>query len=413
MENYRFRNFTDRFRKLFAAFPVVVISGARQVGKSTFLMQIMGEGKDYVVFDPSVDVENARSDPDFFLKNHDLPLVLDEVQYAPEVIGAVKRVVDKHKRPGMFVITGSQQWHVMKNLSESLAGRAAFLDIEGFSLSEKCLISDSKSWLDVWLDSMGEASLLDLEPFVCTRFLFDNIWRGSLPEADYISADVIGEFFRGYLRTYIERDIRLMADVYDWQVFGRFVKLVAALTAQEINYSHLGRDIGISPHTAKKWLALMEATFQYFEVPAFYSNHIKKLSSRPKGFIADTGFACHSFGISSPAVLANHPAFGFLFETFVAGEIRKKINLMSFKPNIYHWRFHSGAEIDLLLERDGMLFPIEVKVKSNPSKKDVLSFSVLKKTYKNLKVADGVVICSTDMPRRISENAIALPYNLT
>lgn len=161
--------------------------------------------------------------------------------------------------------------------------------------------------------------------------------------------------------------MRLLADVSAWQTFSRFIRLAAALTAQELNYSQLGREIGISPQTARRWLDMLRATFQWYDLPAFSGNDIKRVSSKPKGFVSDTGMACAAQLVSSPAALAAHPMLGALFETAVFAEVRKQAALLSPKPQIYHWRSAGGAEVDLLLERDGKYFPIEVKVKSQPT----------------------------------------------
>lgn len=292
--------------------------------------------------------------------------MLDEIQYAPELIPAIKRRVDKDRIPGRFILTGSQQWEVMKSLAESLAGRAVFIDMEGFSLSE--IADHDTNWLAHWLDNPLEFAAEKHACLDLPHTFYETLWRGFLPDATLLSLETIPIFYDAYLRTYIERDIRLLTDIGDWQSFGRFVRLIAALTAREINYSQLGREIGISPKTANRWLDMLKATFQWFDIPAFSGNAIKRVSRKPKGFIADTGFACAAQLISSPIALSGHPMLGALFETAVAGEIRKLSALLSTKPRIYHWRSAGGAEVDLLLERDGKLFPIEVKVKSQPSK---------------------------------------------
>ena len=265
--HYKPRLLAGKFRRMLQRFPVVVVSGARQVGKSTLLAHELPDW-DRVVFDPAIDVGNARADPDLFLDNHPTPVALDEIQYAPELTAAVKRRVDRHKRPGMYVLTGSQQWSVLQSIAESLAGRAVFLDLEGFSLSEIAEAATEEHWLKRYLDDPEGFVTAPPPRLPAQRTVYEKLWRGSLPEADALELEWIGEFYRAYLRTYIERDVRVVSDVRDWQQFGRFVQLAGALTAQEVNHSQFGREIGVTPQTAQRWLATLRATLQWVEVPA-------------------------------------------------------------------------------------------------------------------------------------------------
>jgi predicted AAA+ superfamily ATPase len=409
--NYRQRTISGRLDELLSHFPVVVVSGARQVGKST-LLQHQLPAWNRVVLDPVIDVGNARSDPELFLNNNPSPLILDEVQYCPEVIPSIKRRVDEDKRPGLYVLTGSQQWSVLKSVSESLAGRAVFLDLEGFSLGELCGASAASSWLERYLgdpEQFTHASHSRLRP---PWTLYEHIWRGSLPEMSQLPTALGNDFFAAYLRTYVERDARLMLNVEDWQQFGRFVQLTSALTAQEVNHSQLGRDIGITPQSAKRWLAVLKATFQWHEVPAFHGNAIKRISTKPKGYLADTGLACHLARITSPQALGGHPMLGALFETFVAAELRKHMAVLPGRTNLYHWRAHSGCEVDFLLERDGVFYPIEVKLGSRPARKDATGFHALRECYPQHKIAQGLVIAPVERFEWLTERDGAAPWDL-
>ncbi len=373
-------------------FPALVLSGARQTGKSTLIAHIFPE-HETVVFDPVKDIGNARQDPDLFLDNHPPPLVLDEIQYAPELVAALKRRIDATgRKPGSYILTGSQQWSVLKSVSESLAGRAVFADIEGFSLSEIAEQVPDVSWLGRWLsdpEAFVSQAALCRDP---TRSLNEQLWRGWLPEADRVPLDLLPDFHASYFRTYIERDVRLLADVEDWQLFGRFVQLVAAMSACEINYSQLGRDVGITPQTARRWLGLLRATFQWYEVPAYSGNPVKRISGKPKGYFSDSGLACHLQQISSPVALGGHPQTGRLFEAAVMAEIRKMCTLESVAPALYHWRTHGGAEVDILLERDNCFYPLEVKLGTRPSRKDTRGFAAFRNTYPSLRMAPGLVV---------------------
>ncbi len=405
------RSAEQRLSALMKRLPAVVVTGARQVGKSTLLRHALRDAADFVVFDPVVDVENARRDPELFLDNHRTPLVLDEVQYAPELLPSLERRIDRDRSPGRYVLTGSQQWGVLATVAESLAGRAAFLDLDGFSLRESLEATAEKHWLDAWLESPESVADRGVRRLGGEVALFERIGRGSLPEAHFLPLDTIPDFHLAYQRTYIERDARLLAEVADWQQFGMFVRLVAALTGQELNRSQLGREIGVSPRTAERWLGILRATFQWFEVPAYSGNTVKRVASKAKGYVADTGFACHALAISTPNAVASHPAWGALFETAVYAEIRKAVSLMWPRPFAHHWRTGAGAEIDLLLERDGTFFPIEVKGATRPSRGDPTGITAFRKTYPKLRVARGLVVTPCEKLEPLSESDWAMPWD--
>ncbi|MEI6241912.1 MAG: ATP-binding protein [Chlamydiota bacterium] len=405
------RLISDRVKKLFNAFPSLVLTGARQVGKSTLLKKLFPDIP-CVVFDPVHDVQNARQDPELFLKNHRPPIILDEIQYAPALVPVIKRLIDENRIPGQYILTGSQQWGVLNTVAESLAGRTAIVNLEGFSFSEMAKKQPEKLWLERWL--------LDPESFLTKKqqrldlpyTLYELLWRGSLPEAFFLDRDVISDYHYSYQKTYIEKDIRLLADLSDLQLFGRFVKLAAALVAQEINYSEIGRDLDVSPQTARRWLALLSHIFEWFEVPAFSNNPVKKVSLKPKGYSADCGQICFSQMISSKDAIASHPLMGAIFENAIVSEIRKQCLIMSSPPQMYHWREHQGAEIDLLLERDGKFFPIEIKASTKPSKSDVKGIKTFREKHSHLNVQKGLVIAPVDNVYGLSAEDMVIPFDI-
>ena len=254
------RILTDKLYKLAGSFPVVVVSGARQVGKSTLLQNTLGMDAEIVVFDPVIDIENARQDPELFLNNHPPPLILDEIQYAPELVASIKRRIDLNRSPGQYILTGSQQWGVMKSMSESLAGRAVFLDLDSFCLLEISQSDSTMPWIARWLNEPDKFLSISQSRLGHETTLYEQLWRGFLPESQFLAIEVIPDFLNAYQRTYIERDVRLLAEVSNLQLFGRFLQLVSALTAQEINHSQLGRELGMTPQTAQRWLDILKAT---------------------------------------------------------------------------------------------------------------------------------------------------------
>lgn len=406
------RSASDKLIRLSAAFPVVVITGARQVGKSTLVERLFKDKADLVVFDPVIDIENARQDPELFLSNHRTPIILDEIQYAPELIPVIKRRVDKNRSPGQYIITGSQHWGVLKSISESLAGRCVFLDLESLSLNEISKRHDGRTFISAWLDSPSDIIFSSPERLPIGKTLYELLWKGWMPETQFVDPDLIPDFYSAYIRTYIERDVRLIANISDFQLFGRFVRLMAALSGQQINYSQLGRELGLSPKTAGAWLEILLSTFQWFEIPPYSGNTVKRISGRSKGYISDTGLACTSQAISTPSAIGSHPNRGALFETAVVGEIKKQISILSPKPNLYHWRSHGGGEVDLLLERDGVFYPVEIKAKSNPTRKDTTGISSFRKTYPHLNIEKGLVLCPSERIVQLSELDYAVPWDI-
>ena len=407
---YKERLLSERLIRLTQHFPVTVVSGARQVGKTTLLKHLFPQ-HDYVVFDASLDLEGARRDPDLFLRNHPTPLILDEIQYAPELVSAIKRAVDRSAgAAGQFILTGSQQWQVLKTLAESMAGRAAFLDLQSFSLQE--LYGCPSGWISRWLNESEQGIELHRGGTYADADLKGWLWRGAMPGVQHLPDDLVTDFWSGYHRTYVERDARLIGEVQDWHEFGRFIGLMTALTGQEINYSQLGREIGITPQTSRRWLQILEATYQWHSLPAFSGNPVKRVSSRPKGHLADTGLACYHARLSTPQMLVSHPLFGALFETAMVQELRKQVAATGMAVSWYHWRSAGGAEVDLLLEKDAMLYPFEFKLTSNPSKRDASGIHAFKTAYPNRRIAKGAIICAVERPRWITEEVLAVPWNL-
>lgn len=413
MDRYPYipRFLSRRVKKLFNTFSCVVITGARQVGKSTLLQHLFPEIP-CVVFDPIHNIQNARTDPELFLNNNPPPLILDEIQYAPELVPVLKRRIDKLGKKGQYILTGSQQWGILKQVAESLAGRAVFCHLEGFSLGEIAQMQPSTLWLERWLQDPGaflskKQSCLNIQ-----RTLYEQIWRGCLPESHFLDLEFIPDFHHSYQSTYIEKDIRLLADISDLQQFSRFVKLAAAQTAQEINYSQLGREIGLTPQTAKRWLNLLTQTFEWFEIPAYSNNSVKKVSSKPKGYFVDTGQVCFSQMISSKDAIGGHPLWGALFENAVVSEIRKQCFLIPIPPRMYHWRVHRGPECDLILERDGKFYPIEIKAKSRPTRNDARGIQAFRNTHPQLNVQRGLVIAPAEEAYAITEEDFVIPWDI-
>jgi uncharacterized protein len=395
----------EMVRQAAAAMPVVVLIGARQVGKTTLFRQVFPEAS-VVTFDPHLETGNARREPDLFLASQPRPLLLDEIQYAPELVAAVKRAIDRDRRPGQFLITGSQQWQVMARLAESLAGRAIILELEGFSAVE--LARQEHGWLGRWLDAPDQPPLTAL-PSRCP--FAEQIWRGFLPEAQELSLTLLPLFQQSYRSTYIERDVRLLAELADWNLFSRFTRLVSALTAQEVNRNELGRELGISPPTASAWLGMLVATCQWHEVPPWHGSTVKRLSRKNKGYAADSGQVCSALAIPTPAALLDHPAFGAIVESTLVGELRRQGHALPTRPVLHHWRAHGGAEVDLLVEYAGRLHPIEIKASTHPGSSDCRGILAFRATYPQHAQHAGLILAPVERGYQVAERIWVVPWN--
>lgn len=406
---YRYRFLSKKITSYLNHFPVIVLTGSRQVGKTTLLSRLLSDTHELLVFDPVIDVENARQEPELFFKNHPGPVVLDEIQYSPELIPVIKRLADREKTAGKYVLTGSQQWGVLKNVAESLAGRAVILNLMGYNLSECADTAYERVWINNLLDS-GRVDTATSSPLHLPFPIGEHIFRGQLPGIQELPLEMVPDYLESYIATYIERDLRQLADVADLHRFNAFYRLCGALSAQEINHSQIGRQIDVAPQTAKRWLDILKSTFQWIEIPAYSGNTVKRISGKPKGFMSDTGLLARSNYLSTPRALPSHPAWGAMVETLVVLDILKSLSFRASQAGVYHWRTHNGAEVDLLLEENGRFFPIEIKATARPTNKDTRGIRAFRESYPHLDIGPGVVIHLGDSNLWLSKEDIALSY---
>lgn len=409
MPQYHHRHLERTLREYARHFKVILVTGARQVGKSTLLGHLLPEVKT-LVFDPVQDLYGARRDPDLFLENFPPPLVLDEVQYAPELLPAIKRKVDTLPGPGLYFLTGSQNLGMLRSVAESMAGRVGILHLEGMTGHELFAEPDS-AWLPTVFKNPdhllhGGQGRLQTPPLATV------LWRGTLPGVIDLPDSILTGYFRSYIQTYVERDVRLMEDIRELSGFSRFLALIAALTAQEINPSQLGREIGISPVTARRWLDLLSNTYQWLELLPYHGNTIKRISGKRKGYWRDTGVACSLQRISSADTLAVSPLFGAMFETWVVNSIVRQASLLPMPPQFYHWRTAGGAEVDLIMELDGRVYPVEVKGKTVLSGHDGSGLRAFRQTYGKEVVGTGIMVYAGQECYRLDTDTIALPWNM-
>lgn len=405
---YYRRHLEHKLNALSKAFKVILINGARQVGKSTLLRHIFPEFT-HITFDPLTDVWQARADPELFLMNHQPPLILDEIQYTPQVLPGIKRLVDQNASMGQYFLTGSQNFSIMRHVSESLAGRVGILELLGMTPFERYQ-NPEHHWLKPLLEQ-PQALAKRFKAVLKTEIsLYELIMRGALPQALEMPLEVLGDFYNSYLKTYLERDVRLLEGVQDLATFNSFITLLSALTAQEVQFTQLGREIGISRLTAQRWLNVLIYSYQWHLIPAFHKNTIKRISKKAKGHFADTGLACYLLGISSAETLARHPMLGALFESYCVNMILALNQTLSTPAKLYHFRSHSGVEVDLILERDGQCYPIEIKCKSHLSKHDARGIQAFMETYPKEHIPLGIILYPGNICYYVSDNILALPY---
>ncbi len=409
--HYLARHLEDRLRRHAEAFRIVMVAGARQVGKSTLLQHVFPDVRS-IVFDPVQDLYGARSDPDQFLDTFGTPLILDEIQFAPELLPALKRRVDRNPEPGRYFITGSQNLAVLRGVSESLAGRVGILRLDGLTPAELSGAGAVECWVRGYLDDpetfaahCGAVPMLDHDDSLARH-----LWRGHMPGVITFADADIPAYFSAYVQTYVERDVRLMGDIADLGLFGRFLRLCSALSAREIVQSQLGRELGVNPKTARRWLDVLTHSYQWLELPAYSGNAIKRLSSKPKGVLQDTGLACYLSALPSPESLLASPAFGSLFESWGIAWAWRQMQRLDMPPVPYHWRTDNGAEVDLVLDYGGRLFPIEFKSSSQVNGHDSRGIRAFRETYGLERTAPGVIVYGGGTAYQLSPHAVAIPW---
>ena len=383
-------------------FKVILLTGMRQVGKTTLLKSLAGKKREYITLDDPEERALAKRDPKLFFQMHPLPLIIDEVQYAPELFPYIKMLVDASDERGRIWMTGSQQFNMMKNVTESLAGRVAIFDLMGLSIDERRGNGAKQT------PFFPEPRFKTGKTPMTLPQVFEHIWRGSFPEAALGEAKRWETFYKSYLRTYVERDLRQLTQIGDELTFLRFMKIIAARTAQELNITDIARDAEITRITAQKWLSILVASNIVILLQPYFGNISKRIVKSPKIYFADTGLCAYLCAWSSPKALEAGAMSGAFFETFVVTEIYKSHLHNGLSPFMYFLRDNNQVEIDLLIERDGKLHPIEIKKTASPT-------PAMTKNFEKFRAAGidnldyGAVVCMTDAIRPLNENAVAFP----
>jgi predicted AAA+ superfamily ATPase len=370
---YRPRSLEDKLRAASAQFPVLLLAGPRQVGKTTLLRHLAEDERRYVSLDDPAARELATEDPALFLQSWPAPLLIDEVQYAPQLLPHIKMAVDEARTPGAYWLTGSQQFHLMRDISETLAGRLALVSLLGFSHRE---IEGRRLTAPPYLPLVER---LEGHEGVELASLYRHIWLGSFPALVTGQVQDRDLFYSSYVATYLQRDVRDLTQVGDLSAFTRFLRAVAARTGQLLNLSDLARDVDISQPTAKAWLSVLEASWQVVLLQPWHSNLTKRLVKTPKLYMLDTGLASWLTRWSSAETLSAGAMAGPMLETWVVAEVLKSWWHRMATPPVYHYRDHDKREIDLLFETDGALWPTEIKRSASARRSWTKTFGALER----------------------------------
>ncbi len=369
-------------------YPVILVTGPRQVGKTTMLQKLMeGTQRGYVSLDDLSERNLAKSDPELFLQLHKPPILIEEVQYAPELFTYIKIHVDREHNPGDFWLTGSQVFKLMRGVQESLAGRVAVLSLTSLSQAEIC---DGKMEpftvdIDALLTRAKERKQAD------TREIFNRIFRGSMPAIVSGRNSNSQIFYSSYLSTYIERDVKELSDAIDSLKFLSFITAVAARCSQMLNVADIARDADINQKQAKDWLGILETLGIIFYLHPYSNNLLKRLVKTSKLYFYDTGLVCYLTKWSSAETLESGAMNGAVLENYVVAEIMKTYLNSGKEPFMYYYRDKDAKEIDIVLEHDGVLNPLEIKKTSNPKAELVKEFGLLDKS--STPRSKGAVLC--------------------
>ena len=386
------RDMEETFLQVSKQFKVVLVTGPRQVGKTTMMKKLMeGTNRKYVALDDMALRDLAKNDPKAFIDTYSPPVFIDEVQYAPELFSYVKIQVDNRQQPGDYWLSGSQVFRLMRGISESLAGRVGLLDLFPLSQNE---IYNKKKCQPLSMDF--ESLMLRAEgiPAASPIDIFSRIYNGGMPQIIAEGTDSRDRFYESYVRTYLERDVRDLSGSIDVLKFHRFMVAVAARTAQLVNFKSIADDADIDQVTVKGWLNILETLGLIFYLHPFSNNMLKRNLKSPKLYFYDCGLVAYLARWNSIEALMNGAQSGALLENFVISEVAKGYFNSGRTPHLYYFRDKDNKEIDLLWEENGTLYPIEIKKTSSPDIRMTRVFKLLEKSGKIL--GSGGIVCLYD-----------------
>lgn len=399
---YISRQIQPLIERLIKQFPAILITGARQVGKST-LLKHTAQDYAYLTFDDPLLLGQATDEPRLFFLNHSGNLILDEIQYTPSLFPLLKLEIDKQQKNGLFLLSGSQAFELMHNVSETLAGRIAILQLQGLSLREILAVDFARPFIPTadYL-SAREKSLK----------LPENIWqiihKGDMPRLYQQETDW-EIYYSSYVSTYIERDVRQLTNITNALDFTKFMVALASRSGELLNYSNVAQEVGVSNETIKRWVAILQTSGIIYLLQPYSNNHLKRAIKTPKVYFLNTGLMAYLTKWLTPETISQGAKSGQFFESFVVSEIIKSFTNNGIKPPLYFYRDTNQKEIDLIIEYDRTIYPIEIKTTASPNKKMARAFELLKPLGEELAIGQGVIINQYPNKHYLAEDLVALP----
>lgn len=402
------RTLERKFLHMSSFFKAVLVTGARQVGKTTMLKHLAeGQNRTYVTLDNSMARMLAQSDPVLFFQTYKPPVIIDEVQNAPELFGQIKIMCDESEETGRFWLTGSQQFHMMKHVRETLAGRIGVLELYGLSGSEieGVHFDDTLDFsLPCLLERQKQVKKNDIVD------IFESIWRGGMPQVLLADAEQRQEYYHSYVDTYLMRDVADAGGITDTVRFRKFLNACAALTAEQVNYKTLSEAAEISQPTAKEWLRVLQGLGIIYLLQPFYNNELKRLTKTSKLYFCDTGLCAYLSMWLTRDTLMNGAAGGHYFENYVVMELLKHYAYAKSKANLTYYRDANAKEIDVFVEEDHRIHPLEIKKSANPDRREVKKYELIDKT--TLERGCGGIVCMCEEVVPIDDRNCFIPCNL-
>lgn len=404
---YITRELERKFLKLNDFFKVILVTGARQVGKTTMLKHLADSSRTYVTMDNALARDLAQNDPVLFFQTYKPPILIDEVQKAPNLFEQIKLICDESEEKGLIWLTGSQQYKMMKHVRETLAGRIGILELHSLSAREKAgVVFDSD--LDFSLATLQARQRLLPKNDVIR--VFRHIWEGGFPQVQGVDDEFRQEYFNSYIDTYLMRDVTEAGGITDSVRFRKFLVGCASLVSEQVNYTTLAESADIAPSTAKEWLKVLEGLHIVYLLPPFSNNELKRLSKTPKLYFCDTGLCAYLSMWLTPDALRNGAASGHYYENYVVMELVKNYAYARQKANITYFRDSNAKEIDVFVEEGGVIHPLEIKKSATPDRREIKKYSVIDKT--SLQRGDGGIICMCEEPIPIDNDNCFIPSNL-
>ena len=400
------RHIENVIKKSFNTYPAVLITGPRQVGKSTVLRNLYSDFE-YETLDDINMIRAITSDPTGYLQIKGMPFIIDEIQKVPDLFNSLKYVIDKNKQNGMYLLTGSQKFELMKGISESLSGRISVIDLLGLSYREIKGDKFDKPFLPTqeYLLNRKPASKYDV------KGIWEIIHKGSMPALYENDERDWEKYYSDYVNTYIERDVHNLTQIGDTLTFMQFMVMLAGRTGELINMESLAKDIGVSAPTIKRWISILQASNVINLLQPFSLNTTKRVVKTPKVYFTDTGLVCYLCRWLTTETLINGAQAGNIFETFVVSEIIKSYYNAGKEPNLYFFRNGDGQEVDLIFYENGKIYPVEIKKTTSPNIKDIKSFKVLANYFPTIEMGEGGVICNAESVLPLGQANKIIPIN--